>query len=118
MSFFSIIREFEDSIIRKLEALPQVFNAENLLYLAERLINLCIEGITLFVILLQELVGWKYLFLILRELALVEVAVNIKQLLGGEPLLLLALLVVDNLLAVVPPVNDRLTMLHLHRLRL
>ena len=88
--FFSIIRGFENSKIREVDSskIREVdnSNAENLLYLAERLINLCIEGITLFVILLQELVGWKYLFLILRELALVEVTVNIEQLLGGEPL--------------------------------
>ena len=92
-----------------------MIQAEETLYFLEAGVYLRIEGCALGVVLLEQLGGAQHLFLVLGELALVEVALQLEQLLSGERARLLA--VVEHL-AVVPPVANGLAMGREHGLGL
>lgn len=49
-------------------------------------VYLCIESFTLQPVVTQQFVWWQNLFLVLRELTLIEVAVYVEELLGGTTL--------------------------------
>ena len=86
---------------------------------AQRLVNFFIEGRTLGVILAQQFLWAQHFLFVLRELALVEVAAEVEELLGGEAArLLVARCCIDDFVAVVPPVANGLAMGREHGLGL
>ena len=74
-----------------------------------------VECFALLPIVAQQFVWRQHLLLVLRELALVEIAVEVEQLLCRKYARFLAHLIVHNFLAVGPPVLYGLGVLHLHR---
>jgi hypothetical protein len=77
-----------------------------------------VELFALLMIFLQQILRGQHLFLLLRELTLVEVAAEVDELLHGEATALLVTILRRDLMAVIPPVDEGLAVLHLHRLGL
>ncbi len=74
-----------------------------------------VECLALLPVVAQQFVWRQHLLLVLRELALVEIAVEVEQLLCRKYARFLARLVAHDFLTIVPPVLYGLGMLHLHR---
>ncbi len=93
-------------------------NTQNLLNLCQCLVYLRVKRRTFLIVLGKEFCWWQDFFFFLWKLALVEIAVHIHQLPGGEAFGLFVTIGNDNLPAVVPPIDDGLAVLTPHGLGL